>query len=77
MFFWFFRYSFLIFVIFTLIFDFEFFLIFLNFLFIHFYYGLHVILKDYVHQIEIKFYLGFLLRLIFFFILNICIELCF
>nr|YP_010619997.1 Succinate dehydrogenase subunit 4 [Tayloriella tenebrosa]WAX04010.1 Succinate dehydrogenase subunit 4 [Tayloriella tenebrosa] len=75
MFFWFFRYSFLVFLIFSLILDFEFFMVFLNFIFIHFFYGLQAILKDYIHQIEIKFFLIFLIRLMFFFILNICIEL--
>nr|YP_010620273.1 Succinate dehydrogenase subunit 4 [Amplisiphonia pacifica]WAX04309.1 Succinate dehydrogenase subunit 4 [Amplisiphonia pacifica] len=77
MFIWFFRYSFLIFSIFTLIIDLEVFLIALNLIFIHFFYGLYVILKDYIHQPEVKFYLTFLIRLIFFFILNICVELWF
>nr|YP_010620227.1 Succinate dehydrogenase subunit 4 [Dictyomenia sonderi]WAX04263.1 Succinate dehydrogenase subunit 4 [Dictyomenia sonderi] len=77
MFNWFFRYSFLIFFIFTLILDFEFFILFLNLIFIHLFTGLGAILKDYIHQIEIKFFLIFLIRLLFFLILNICIELWF
>nr|YP_010619974.1 Succinate dehydrogenase subunit 4 [Xiphosiphonia pinnulata]WAX03987.1 Succinate dehydrogenase subunit 4 [Xiphosiphonia pinnulata] len=77
MFFWFFRYFFLVFIIISLFFDFEFFLLLLNLIFIHFFYGLYSIIKDYIHQIEIKFFLNLLIRLIFFFILNICIELWF
>nr|YP_010620043.1 Succinate dehydrogenase subunit 4 [Symphyocladia marchantioides]WAX04056.1 Succinate dehydrogenase subunit 4 [Symphyocladia marchantioides] len=77
MFIFFFRYSFVILLIFCLIFDFECFLLFFSLIFIHFFCGLQSILKDYIHQIEIKLFLNFLVRLMFFFILNISIELWF
>nr|YP_010620089.1 Succinate dehydrogenase subunit 4 [Pterosiphonia complanata]WAX04102.1 Succinate dehydrogenase subunit 4 [Pterosiphonia complanata] len=77
MFIWFFNYSFFIFFIFSLSLDFEFLIFIFNLIFIHFFYGLNTIFKDYIHQAEIKFHTIFLIRLIFFFILNICIELWF
>nr|YP_010620135.1 Succinate dehydrogenase subunit 4 [Melanothamnus gigas]WAX04171.1 Succinate dehydrogenase subunit 4 [Melanothamnus gigas] len=77
MLFWFFRDFSVIFWIFSLLLDFEFFFIFLNLIFFHFFSGLISISKDYMHQIELNFFLVFLIRLIILFLLNSAIELFF
>nr|YP_010944692.1 succinate dehydrogenase subunit 4 [Palisada intermedia]WMC20781.1 succinate dehydrogenase subunit 4 [Palisada intermedia] len=57
--------------------DIEFLVLTFSFIFLHIFYGLLAIVKDYVHKKELVVYLKFILRLLLLNILLILIELLF
>nr|YP_011017766.1 succinate dehydrogenase subunit 4 [Polysiphonia morrowii]WQF69612.1 succinate dehydrogenase subunit 4 [Polysiphonia morrowii] len=77
MFFWFFRYFYVLFLLISLLLDFEFHILNFNFITLHFFYGFISILKDYVHQFELKLFLIFLGRLLILVLSSIIIEVIF
>nr|QUJ09437.1 succinate dehydrogenase subunit 4 [Neorhodomela munita] len=77
MFYWFTQNFYVIFLSLSLIVDFEFSLLLTNFIFLHIFYGLSSILKDYIHVNDINIVLIFLSRLLIINMLNTLIEIIF
>ena len=71
------RYFISILLVISLISDLEIFFPFFHFFSIHLFFGISSILKDYIHQNEIKILLIFLNRLVLILIFNIMLEIIF
>ena len=74
MFIWFIKNFYVIFLILSFLSDIEFFIITFNFLFLHIFYGLVSIIKDYIHIEELQIFLKFAIRFLLLNILFLLIE---